>query len=509
MNILVLNPPALDNNYINRDQMGGMGQHINFGKDFFAKLLSDFKSHFIRIPVTQLVYAATIASEEHNVKVIDAINEGKNVELTLREISLFSPDFVVMPVSSSGLNFEKNVIAGGIKLMLPDCKIITVGDTLPYLPQHITQPIDICISGEVENCLLDICANKDLKEIKGISYVKDGKTVTNVSAPFLQALELDKVPFPKWELFPYTKYKYYPLILKAPVATLLSTRGCPYGCHYCSYTENQGLKWRTRSAENVVEELALDYEKYGFKGVFFRDPLFTLDKKRTSDICNGLIERGIDLSFALETRPELLSEELIDKLKQAGCTAINMGVEDINVEVLRQVRIPVKTEIIEKTVNYAEKAGIRTTCFFILGLPGSTRETIQKTIDFSINLNPSHAEYKIATPYPGTKLYKQAKEKKWIIEENYDKLGGYSSVMQINDKLSPEYLEEQSSNAFKRFYYRPSYLFKELRRGKLLSKASLLLKTGVEIIREKNSNQIALQEQTTHKSPKSSLQFLK
>ena len=108
MRVLVLNPPASDNNYLNRDQMGGMGQRINFGKDLFAKLLSDFKSKFIRIPVTQLVYAATIASQEHEVKVIDSMNEGKNLAVTFKEISLFNPDFLVMPVSSSGILFEKD-----------------------------------------------------------------------------------------------------------------------------------------------------------------------------------------------------------------------------------------------------------------------------------------------------------------------------------------------------------------------------------------------------------------
>ncbi len=488
MRVLVLNPPASDNNYLNRDQMGGMGQRINFGKDLFAKLLSDFKSKFIRIPVTQLVYAATIASQEHEVKVIDSMNEGKNLAVTFKEISLFNPDFLVMPVSSSGILFEKDVVAAGIKKIVPNCKIITVGETLPYMPHLISPPFDICISGEVEKCLLEICRNKDLKDIAGISYVKEGKLVTNSNTPFLIGTDLDALPFPKWDLFPYKKYRYYPLILKEPVATLISTRGCPYGCHYCSYTENQGLKWRARSPENVVEELALDYEKYGFKGVFFRDPLFTLDKQRTMKICDLMIARGIKLDFALETRPELLDEELMDKLKLAGCSAINMGIEDVNVEVLKNVRIPINTDIIKKTVNYLEKIGIRTTCFFILGLPGSTRETLKKTIDFSLKLNPSHAEYKVATPYPGTKMYKSALENKWIIEENYDKLGGYYSVMQINDELTPKYLEEQSSLAFKNFYYRPSYFFREIRKGNWFSKAKILAKFGFEIAREKRQN---------------------
>ena len=282
--------------------------------------------------------------------------------------------------------------------------------------------------------------------------------------------ELDKLPFPKWDLFPIDKYVYYPLLNKRPVSVIQSTRGCPYGCGYCAYPVNQGLKWRARSAKSVVDEIEKDVKEYGFKGIFFRDPLFTLDKRRIEEMCNLIKERNIKFTFCFETRPELLTTDLLDKLYEAGCRAINFGIEDVHPEILKKIlRKPTDLKKVEEVIGHAEKIGIRTTCFFIIGLPGSTKKTIEETIAFSKKLNPSHADYKIATPFPGTYLHKLASENNWIVKEGYDLIGGYSASMQISDELSPEYLEKVCKDAFNSHYLRPSYILREIARGNIFN----------------------------------------
>ncbi len=478
MKVLVLNPPNPDKHYINRDQMGGMGQRISFGKTLRSKLLSMLKSNFIHLPVMDLVYIATILSKNHNVKVIDAPNENKTLEGIKKDIESFNPDYAFMSVSSSGILFERDSVAKYIKEINKDCKIITVGETITHLPNLLKEPFDIAIKSEPELIVNDICDEVDLKKIKGIIYLDKSKLKFNPDLPLLEGVEQEKLPFPKWELFPYKEYTYYPLLFKTPVATLQSTRGCPYGCHYCSYPHNQGLRWRYRNAENVVQEMEEDYKKYKFKGIFMRDPLFTLDKKRIEDMCNKLIEKDIKLVWAVETRPELLNSPLLDKMYSAGCRAINMGVESVDIEVLKKVgRYPINQDKIKEVVNYAESIGIRTTCFFIFGLPGATKQNIQDTINFSLALNPSHADYKVATPFPGTKMYEAAKANNWIISEEYEKIGGYSSAMQVNPELTPDYLESKSSEAFSDFYFRGNYIFRELKRGSLLTKTKMMFKT--------------------------------
>ena len=227
----------------------------------------------------------------------------------------------------------------------------------------------------------------------------------------------------------------------------------------------------------MVDKIENKKKKYGCKGIVFRDPLFTLSLKRIEEMCDIIKKRKLGIVFSFETRPELLNHDILDKLYKAGCRAINFGVEDIHPEILRMIsRKPVDQEKIIDTVHYAEKIGMRTTCFFIIGLPGSTKESIQETIQFSLKLNPSHADYKIATPYPGTSLYTMAKMNKWIIKEGYDNLGGYSATMQISDELSPEYLEQVCNDAFTKFYMRPTYFIREVKKGGILKKGLIILK---------------------------------
>lgn len=477
--VIVLNPPSPDASYINRDQMGGMGQRINFGNDIKSRLLSKLKSNFIHLPVVQLVYAATILAENgFEVKVIDALNEDMDINQCLKSAKGFNPDLLVMSVSSSCLLFERDVVAKKFKEMYPQVKVITVGDAMTHATDQFKEPFDVAIVGEVERVIVGICGSKkDLSEIDGIIYRHEGKVELRREKMVLKSEELNQLPFPRWELFPYKKYQYYPLLMRAPVATLQSTRGCPYGCGYCSYPVNQGLPWRFRTAENIVAEIENDVKEYGFKGIVFRDPLFTLNLKRIEEMCDLVLEKNLDIIFSFETRPELLTHEILDKLYKAGCRAINFGVEDIHPEILKMIhRKPIDQEKIIDTVQYAESLGIRTTCFFIIGLPGSTRETIQETVEFSRKLNPSHADYKIATPYPGTPLYAMAKANNWIIKEGYDNLGGYSATMQISDELHPDYLEKVCNDAFTKFYMRFGYFFREIRKGSIFKKFYIVLK---------------------------------
>lgn len=476
--ILLLNPPNPDKAYINRDLMGGMGVKVSLSKHSIKnRLLSRIKSSLIRIPVMQLVMAATILKNNHlPVQVIDAANTKLSLEETLDNIKKLNPKIIVMAVSSSCILYERDVVAKKIKNALPDSKIIVIGDTVAENPSLLVKPFDIAVIGEVEKCILDLCNNKSLSKIKNIAYRENNKLIKREKS-FLSAEELNKLPAPSWELFPYKEYRYYPLLPTSPIASILASRGCPYACSYCPYSKNQGRKWRARSVESVYSELKKDVKYYGFKSIFFRDPLFTLDKKRIYKLCNMIKKDNLKVNFVFETRPELLDNNLLKKLYEAGCKAINLGIEDIHPEVLTKVnRKVVNKSLIISIVRSAEKIGIKISCFFILGLPGSTKKTTDETISFSINLMPSLVEYKIATPFPGTDLYYLAKKEKWIKNESYELLGGYSSVMQISDDLSPKFLKSKMKEAFNKFYYNPRYLIREFFRGAIFKNIYYVLK---------------------------------
>lgn len=468
--VLILNPPSPDDSYINRDLMGGMGVHVTFGKNIFAKLLAKLKASYVHIPVVQLVYAATLLEKnDFEVSVIDAANEQIKLDDVLEKVKAVSPAYILMAVSSSCIMFERDVVAAKIKTICPQTKIVVVGDMITEMPELLLPHFDIGIIGELEKSIVPLCSGVDPHNIPGLLINKKNCVEKTKNKERLKSKEQDELPFPAWHLFPYTKYRYYPMVNVAPIATIQASRGCPYGCGYCPYTKNQGLTWRARSAESIFEEMVYDVEKYGFRGFFFRDPLFTLDNRRTEKLCQLLLEKKLNIRFTFETRPELLNEKIIDLLTQAGCSCINFGIEDINSDILKQIsRKPIPPAHIMKVIQYCEKKGIRTSCFFILGLPGSTRQTTEENIAFSKNLFPSQIEYKVATPYPGTDLYHLAKEKKWLLSESFDVLTGYTSSMQVSPELPPDYLEKRADKAFKEFYFSPKYLVRELMRGRMV-----------------------------------------
>ncbi len=487
--VLILNPPSPDNSYINRDLMGGMGVHNARGISIKAKLIFKIKSTTVHIPMMQLVNAATVLKKEsHELLVIDAVNTNKNLKYVLDKAKQFSPEYILIATSSSCFKYERDVVAQQLKQLLPAVKIIAVGDMITEMPNELLPYFDVAIMGEVEQSIHLICANKPYDEIPSIIWQEKEKNEQKViikkssaGKEFIPAVQLDKMPLPQWDLFPIHAYSYYPMLTKTPVALIQASRGCPYGCGYCPYPANQGKQWRARSAESVFEEIKWDVEQFGFKAVFFRDPLFTADQKRIDKLCDLIINSKIKIQFVFETRPELLTMSgLIEKLAKAGCRTINFGVEDIHPDILKKInRLPLPLDKIMETVHKCEKNGIRTSCFFILGLPGSTKQSMKETIEFSKKLLSSQTEYKIATPFPGTLLYTMAKENNWIKHEGFDSLGGYSASMLASTDFDQDYLEKLAEKSLTDFYFSPKYLTRYVKRGDFITTGYVFVKQKI------------------------------
>ncbi len=482
--VLVLNPPSPDASYINRDLMGGMGVHNAKGGSLFAKIIFRIKGITIHIPMMQLVNAATLLKQKgHDVRVIDAVNTGKGLEYVLKSAVEFCPDFILMGVSSGCFRFERDEVARRLKESVKGVRIVAVGDMVTEMPNELLPWFDAAIMGEVEQSVPLIADGKPYAEIPSIIWQENGEVKKSGGGKqYIPAEELDRLPFPDWSLFPYRRYSYYPMLTKTPVALIQASRGCPYGCGYCPYPANQGRVWRARSAESIFKEMKRDVENFKFKAFFFRDPLFTANQKRAEELCDMIIKSGMKVQFVFETRPELLTfPGLIEKLAKAGCRTINFGVEDIHPEILKQIgRLPLPLDKILDTVHRCEKAGIRTSCFFILGLPGSTKKTMEENIEFGRKLFGSQTEYKVATPFPGTLLYGMAKKNGWITREGFDSLGGYSASMRISDKFDETYLERLAEKSVVNFYFNPRYLWRYVMRGDFLATIFALVRVRLK-----------------------------
>ena len=438
--------------------MGGMGVQVSFGTTLSEKFVAFLKRFSVKLPVITLAYLAAQLKED-DLQVIDAGNQEISPQGVMDRITSFSPEYIFSSTSVSGLENEIKFFED-----IKDSNDVTIGlfgEAASILSKEVlsSHNIDFIFNGEPEGLIQNLFSD-GIENCDGLIYNKNGKIIKKEK---ILVQNLDELPFPDWSKFPVESYSYFPLIKKIPFLPILSSRGCPHGCIYCPYAVAMGAKWRFRSPENVFSEISSLVEKHGIKGMQFRDPIFSLDEKRTHEICDRLSDSGLSVEWGCETRIDALSYNTIKKMAAAGCVAVNVGIESISDGVLtvcKRKKIS-NDEIVEK-VKLMDDYGIRVSGFFILGLPGSTRKSIQEDINFSLQLPLSYAEYKVATPFPGTMLYDIALKNKWIDDNRKNNLSSYKSVMKINDSVTPEYLEKICNKAFNSFYMNPKFILKEL-----------------------------------------------
>ena len=250
--------------------------------------------------------------------------------------------------------------------------------------------------------------------------------------------EQGATPVPARQLLRNDRY-FYPL-LDGPVTTMQTSRGCPYSCGYfCPYPAVQGTRWRSRSPSHVLTEIADCVENHGLRSILFRDATFTLNKKRTHQICEAISERDYELNWWCETRVDCLDRPVLDAMKRAGCRGINVGVETGNEEIMHtQAKVGLTLPKLRALRGMAEDLGIRLHFLLIVGLPNETRKTIYDTYQLIRELDPETIGVTVITPYPGTPLYMEAKSKGWIETEDWSQYDGHVPTMHTDHLRSDE-----------------------------------------------------------------------
>ncbi len=421
--IVFVNPPNPPDSVSNKDMMGGFGQ-LYKGKPA------------TKIPPLDLIYAATVCKKSGiETKAIDCLADGLEESALLGQLAKANPKFLAFRTSTPTFLHDLSV-AEKARGVLPDAKIVFFGPQASTFPGKFFEckSVDAIVMGEPDLVFARI-AKKGFEKAEGVWFRKGGKIVKNAPAKPLE--KLDELPFPDWSLVQFKNYYLGELVKnRTPFLTLLTSRGCPYGCIYCPYPVAQGLRWRFRSAESVLGELDYLSKNFGVKALLVRDAVFTLDRKRTEKICDGIIERKLDLVWRCETRVDALDDEIIAKMAKAGCIGINIGIESADEQVLKNVgRRIFSPQKAKEVVASCKRHGIEVFAFFIIGLPGETRQSVEKSVNFAIELNPEYCQFTIASPYPGTKLRRWAEENEFLENEEWNLVSGYSATMR-NEKLS-------------------------------------------------------------------------
>ena len=272
--------------------------------------------------------------------------------------------------------------------------------------------------------------------------------------------KVDDLPFPDWKYYS----EKYPLRnnfldFNSKIAIpIVATRGCPYSCFkYCTYPLQQGRKIRSRSADNVVDEIIYWMKLLKTNKFIFRDPVFTVNRKFTEELCKKIIEKDLKIVFLIETHLNNLDDDLINLLFKAGLRIIYVGIESVNKSVLQDIsRFTISNDNQYRIIKKLRDKKIIIKSMFMLGNPEDSEETILETIKYSIKLPNQLAQYSIFTPYPGTPIYSEYKNK--ITESNFEKFNQYNLVFKHKNLDSLQILKLKEL-AYKKFYLRLNNIY--------------------------------------------------
>ena len=442
---------------------------------------SKYKFMGVIAPPLGIAYMAGVLQENNiDVEILDASAEDMDFKDVEKELLKRKPDLVALTALTPTIGRALET-AQVVKETLPDSIVVMGGyhPTFNFIETLEDKNVDIVIRGEGEYIMLNLVQalenQSSLHDVKGIVFEdKNSKEiVVNPEAPLIQ--DLDELPFPALNLLPMDKYRL--LDMDTHMTTMITTRGCPMQCSFCSSAAMHGKKIRERSIENIVDEIEYLKTNYDIDTIAFMDDTFTLKKRKVMAICDEILKRNIEIMWGCTSRVDTLDEKLLKKMKEAGCITIFIGVESADKQQLDNMCKNTTIAKIENAFKIARKLKIRTIASVALGMPGDTKEIMNKTVKFVHKLKPNYAIYSLATPYPGTRFYKEAFEKNLIKIKDWSKYTLITPILETID-CSLNDMRKIQAKAFMKFYLRPHYIIRQF-----LQDGPYLLKTIFGVIK--------------------------
>jgi len=453
MNVLLINPPV--------DNM-----LLNVPRDIVA-----FRD--VGYPHLGLMYIAAYVEKhsDYEIRILDMQIDNLSYKDLERILQNESPDVIGVPATSFTL-VDSLLTCRAAKKVNPNIQTVIGGRHGSLFPRETANldHVDFVVTNEGEEVFLDLLrqmeGEKKYDSVVGISFKANDNIVFTGHRDWIKNIDL--LPFPARHLTPYKKYRYA-LIDNSIYTTMMTSRGCPWRCLFCD--RSQGNVFRFRSPKNVADEIEA-CSRMGINEFFLKDDTFTVNKKRAIQICDKILHRSLTLELCVRTRVDLLDEEMMDKLAQAGCKRVQFGIESGNQKILNTLRKNITLDQTREAVRIAKSQGMDTLGEFMIGSPGEGRREVMDTLRFAVELDLDYVLFNLTTPYPGTDLYKMGLER-GLFQDFWMRFAkdptNESKLEFWTETFSEEELHSLIKKVYKRYYGRPKYILKRVSKVKSVS----------------------------------------
>ena len=412
-------------------------------------------------PLSLAYLASTIRENGYSVKIVDAIAEDSNLRDLAYVLRREDPD-VVGITATTPMIMDAYEVAKLAKTLNPNVTVVVGGPHVTFIPEYTLDEcpyIDYIVRSEGEKIFLNLLnaldKNLEPKDVRGITYRSDGVIKSNPPEPLIA--NLDILPIPAYDLLPLDKYNFNGV----RYGTVITSRGCPYRCVFCSSSRLMGGIFRAHSPKRVLQELSILRNEFNVKEIEFLDDTFTLNRRRAREISKRIIEEDLDISWSASSRVNTFDLETGYLMHKAGAHTIYFGLESGTKKILEFIDKKITTDQSKKAVKVAKKIGLNALGSFVIGFPIETRDDIEQTINFAKNVGVDYAQFTIATPYPGTGLWDYALKYNLLLTKNWRRYTAVDVVMK-SFYLPPKTIKNYLIKAYVKFYLRLRYIIDDI-----------------------------------------------
>lgn len=411
--------------------------------------------------------ASSLKRSGHQVVIVDCDAETNSWQKLKTIVAELDPDLVGFYTMTWTFRQAMEILKS-IKELKPDIKSVIGGPNVSSFPKFSLEisDFDFAVVGEGEVTAVELVEalenNGEFDEIKGLIYKEKGKIIKNPPRQFNE--DIDSISFPAWEELPIRSY-YDIFTQKRNFITMMASRGCPFNCTFCDRKNRLGQKWRVRSPGNVVEEMEWLNSHYEIKEFMFFDDNFILDKGWIYQFCEELLRKDLQVVWECRVRVDMVDRPLLRAMKRAGCYRIRYGMESGDDEILKILKKGTTVYQIRECVKVSKEANIEIFAYFMMGSPFETPETLEKTLNLALEIDPDFAVFSKTILIVGSELFDWAINHGYIIQDHWEKfLRGEENnpapvleTKQLPEKVIDKYIK----GANKKFYLRPSYILKK------------------------------------------------